>query len=159
MTNWVRSDEPDGVFSSLPMRSWALSVHFATVTVIKPPDFYRIREKRGGAAELLNSSHQRGLPFSLFLFFMAQCIVKDLLKNHPPSLCPTWGVRRGRRSRRLPANGSICPPPAGCNGPIKCKRFKPNRYSVNVISLRWGETHKSLDAPTKSHCKLLFTWK
>lgn len=134
MTNWVRSNEPNEVpLPALhPLEAELLSVQWRWLSLLI---FYGIREKRGGATKLLNSSHWRGSAFS---FFMAQCIVKDLLNHRPTTTTTTFlshlrSQESGGRSHRLSANRRICPPPAGWNRPIKSERFKPNRYIVNVV--------------------------
>lgn len=93
----------------------------------------------GGVTELLHSSHERGLLFSLFLFFMAQSIVRALLKI-PPSVPLEEQRGGGGHTDSQPIGASVLLQP-GVNRPINCKRFKPNRYSVNAISLRWDEVH------------------
>lgn len=114
------------------MRSWTF---ICTVTVIKPADFLQDKRKKGRGYQA-----PKFLPlkrFSLsFSFFMAQCIVKDLLNHRPTTttfLSHLRSQESGGRSHRLSANRRICPPPAGWNRPINSERFKPNRYIVNVV--------------------------
>lgn len=136
LTNWMRSDEPNEVPPPAP-HPW--EVELLSVQWLSRLIFYRITEKMGGATKLLNSSHWRGPAFSLFLLFHCTVHCEGFAEpptpcRPPPPFCPTWGVRRrGGRSHRLSANSRIRPHPAGWNGPIKIKRFKPNRYTVNVV--------------------------
>lgn len=93
---------------------------------------------------------------------MALCIVKDLL-NPPPHhhhlFVPLEESGEGGRSHQLSANSRICPHPAGWNRPIKIKRFKPNRYIVNVVGSKVRRITIWLAVWTKSHCELLLTWR
>lgn len=132
--NWARSDEPNEV-PPPALRPWEaelLSVQWLSLQI-----FYRIREKRGGAPKLRNSSHWRGPAFSLFLFFHGTVHCEGFAElAHPTTTTFLSHLRsqgKGGRSHQLWANSRIRPHPAGWNRPIKIKRFKPNRYIVNVV--------------------------
>lgn len=115
-----------------PMRSWTF-----ICTVIKPADFLQDKRKKGRGYQAPKFLPQTRSGLLFVTLFSCHCALWRICWT-PPHLhhhlfVPLEESGEGGRSHQLSANGRMCSHSARWNGPIKIKRFKPNRYIVNVV--------------------------